>query len=79
MLILNCFSTAPVLSLIPSVGPSTNTENLFFQLSVSGDELLSTSKITTFLAKSLSKLMNLLYQMLFTEHYRYIYFLLSSY
>ena len=28
------FSAAPVLSLIPSVGPSRNTKTLFFRLSV---------------------------------------------
>ena len=53
---LNFCSTAPKLSLISSVGPSANTEMLFSWLSESDNELLSTAKNTTFLAKSLQKL-----------------------
>ena len=38
-----------------SAGPSPNTKKLFFRLSVSDDEVLSTPKITIFLKKSLQK------------------------
>ena len=51
----NFFSASPVLSLTPRVDPSP--KKLFFWLSVWDDELLSTPKITRFLAKSLSKLL----------------------
>ena len=50
------FSGAAKLPLIPWVGPSLNIEKLFVWLSEWDDELLSTPKIITFLAKSLSKL-----------------------
>ena len=43
-LILNLFSTEPLLSLISSIGPSPFTKKLFLQLSVWDDELLSTLK-----------------------------------
>ena len=46
-LILNVCSEAPKLPLISSVGPSPNTKKLF----VWDDELLSTPKIITVLAK----------------------------
>ena len=55
-LILNIFSVSLVLSLMPWVWPSLNTKKLFFRLSVWDDKLLSTPKITTFLAKSLPNL-----------------------
>ena len=55
-LIAYVFSAAPVLPLIASVGPSPNTRKLLLLLSVWDDEVLSTPKITTFLAKSLPKL-----------------------
>ena len=45
-----------MLSFIPSIGPSPNTKKFFFQLSVRGDELLSTPKIIIFPAKLLPKL-----------------------
>ena len=54
-LILNFFSVDPKLPLIPQVGPSPSTKKLFLQLSAWEDGLLSTTKIATFLAKSLSK------------------------
>ena len=44
---------------MPLVGTAPNTKQLFFRLSVLDDELLSTLKIKTFLAKSLSKLYKL--------------------
>ena len=53
---LNFCSTAPKRSLISSIGPSANTEMLFSWLSESDNELISTAKITTLLAKSLPKL-----------------------
>ena len=40
------------------VGPSPNTKKLVLQLSACDDELSSTTKITTFLVKPLSKLPN---------------------
>ena len=45
------FSALPTLPLISSVGPSIN--KLLSRLSVWDDKLLSTPKITTFLANSL--------------------------
>ena len=44
-----------MLPLIPSVGPPPNTKKIFFPLSASDDELLSTPKLATYLAKSLPK------------------------
>ena len=41
---------------MPSVGSSTNTERLFLRLSPGTEEMLSTPKVTTSLAKSLGKL-----------------------
>ena len=46
----------PTLSLISSASLSGNTEKLFLRLSVWLDEVFLIPKITTFLAKSLSKL-----------------------
>ena len=54
-LILYFFFREPKLQLISAVGHSPNNK-LFLQLSKWDDELLSTPKITTFLAKSLPKL-----------------------
>ena len=54
--ILNVFSGDPKLPLIQKVGPSPNIKKLSLRLSEGDDELLSTPKIITFLAKSLSKL-----------------------
>ena len=48
------FSAAPVLSLTSSVSPSPNTKNLFFWLL--DEKVLTRPKITTFLAKLLTKL-----------------------
>ena len=45
-----------MLSLIPAIGPSPNAKKLLFRLSLFDGELLSTPKMTTFLAKSLPKL-----------------------
>ena len=42
--------------LIPKVGPSHRSKNIFLQPSEWDDELLSTPKTITFLAVSLSKL-----------------------
>ena len=53
--ILNFFSGAPKLSLIPKVYHSPDTKNAFLQSSVWDDKLLSTPKITKFLASSLPK------------------------
>ena len=53
-LILNFHSAASMLSLIPSINPSPNNKKLFLGLSVWDDEVLSTTKITEFLANSLS-------------------------
>ena len=50
------FPPVPTISSISSVGPSPGTRKLFLWLSVWDDELLSTAKITTFLAKWLPKL-----------------------
>ena len=55
-LTLKCSSSAPMLPLISSVGPSPNTKKLFFQLSVWDNELISTPKIMTFLTMPLPKL-----------------------
>ena len=55
-LILNFFSAAPVLPLVSSVDLSPNTKKVFLRLSVWDDELLSTLKLMTFLAKSLPEL-----------------------
>ena len=52
---IKLFSGTPMLPLISSVDPSPNTKKLFLQISVWDDELLSKPKITTFLAKSLTK------------------------
>ena len=54
-LILSFFSDEPKIPVIPWVGPSPNTKKFFSRLSVWNDQLLSTPKITTFLAKSLPK------------------------
>ena len=40
---------------MPSFGPSPDTKKLLSRLLIWDDELLSTSKITTFLEKSLPK------------------------
>ena len=45
-----------LVKLILEVGPSPSTKRSFLQLSVWDDELLSTPKFITLLAKSLSKL-----------------------
>ena len=50
------FFALPILLLISSVGPSPYTKKLFLRLSTWIDELLSTPKITTFLAKVLPEL-----------------------
>ena len=55
-LISNFFSGAPKLPLIPKVGPLPNIKKLFLRLSEWDGEILSTSKIITVLAVSLSKL-----------------------
>ena len=49
-------SGAPKFLLTPEVSLSSNTKKLSLQLLVWCDELLSTSKVTTFLAKPLPKL-----------------------
>ena len=72
----NYFSGDPKLPSIPKSGPSLNIETLFLQLSEWDNELLSTPKIITFLAKSLPKLQestvsNIIPYLLYT------YFLLS--
>ena len=51
-----CYYSSKMLPLISSVGSSYNTKKLFLQLSAWDDELLSTPKITTFLANELQKL-----------------------
>ena len=57
-LILICFSAEPKKSLLPCVGPSPDSKKIFFfWLLVWDDKLLSTQKITTFLAKLLLKLL----------------------
>ena len=55
-LISNLFSGDPKFQLIPKVGPSPDIKKLLLRLSELNDELLSTPKIITFLAVSLSKL-----------------------
>ena len=50
------FSAAPILSLIPKGGPSSNTKKFFFRLSISDGEVLSTPKLRTFPEESISKL-----------------------
>ena len=57
--ILNFFSGKPKLPLILKLGPSSSTKRLFLQFPAWYDELLSTPKIITFLAVSLSKLFEL--------------------
>ena len=49
-LILNFFSGAPKLPLIPKVYPSPKTKNLFLWLSIWDYELVPTAKVTAFLA-----------------------------
>ena len=51
-LILNFFSAEPKLLLITKVGLSPGTKKLFLRLSA-GDDEVTTTKITTFLAESL--------------------------
>ena len=51
-LMLNCFSAVSTLSLISSIGPSSNTKKLFLQLQIWDGEISSTPKIITFTAKS---------------------------
>ena len=46
-----------------------NSKNLFLQLSVWDDELLSTPMIATYLAKHYQNSVNLIHQMLFYSHY----------
>ena len=53
---LDFFSGQPKFLLIPEVRPSPNIKKLFLRLPEREDELLSTIKIITFLAASLSKL-----------------------
>ena len=67
-LILNFFSDEPKRPLTPKGGPTPSTKKIFLQLSPWDDELLSTPKIITFVAVSLSKIHNLHYQMLFHNH-----------
>ena len=55
-LILNFYSGEAKLPLIPKAGPSPNITKLFLGLSEWDDELLSTPKMITFLAMSLTKL-----------------------
>ena len=55
-LILTFFSGGPKLPLIPKVVPSPRTKKLFLRLSESDNEPISTPKIITFLAVSISKL-----------------------
>ena len=55
-LILNLFSGAPKLPLIPKVSRSSNTKKLILRLSARYDELLSTPKNIAFLERSLPKL-----------------------
>ena len=52
--ILNFFSGFPKLSLIPHDGASPNIKKLFLRLSEWDDELLSATKLITFLAMTLS-------------------------
>ena len=52
---LNFFSGAQKLSLLPKVCNSPNTRNLFLRLLAWDDELLSTPKIVSFPAKLLPK------------------------
>ena len=49
------FFCEPKLPLIPNVGPSPNNKNLSLWLSAWDDELLTTPKIITFQAASLSE------------------------
>ena len=58
-LLVNFFSCEPKLPSIPKVRPSPNIKKLFLGLSEWDDELLSTPKTITFLAVSLSKLLQL--------------------
>ena len=60
---------------MPWVRYLPNTKRLFFLFSVWDDELLLTSKVTTFLSYYEDS-MNRLHQMLFLNHYKQIYFLL---
>lgn len=53
---INFFSGAPKLLLIPEVSPSPNIRKSFLRLSVWDDKLLRTPKITTFLARPLPKI-----------------------
>ena len=53
---LNFFSFLPALPLVSSVSPSPKAKKLLSSFATSDYELLSTPKITTFLAKSLPKL-----------------------
>ena len=53
---INFFSTESKFPLIPSVRPSPSTKKVFLQLSAWDNELSPKPKITTFLAKPLSKL-----------------------
>ena len=51
---------------------NSNSKNLFLQLSVWDDELLSTLTVATYLAKHYQNPMNLIHQMLFYSHYTHI-------
>ena len=53
---LNFFSGEPKLPLIEKIGPPPNSKKVFLQLSAWDDEILSTSKIITFLVMPLLKL-----------------------